>query len=211
MKKISKHNFKKDIIISLVCGFIFTTMLSFISFEAQCQQIRKSIFRIHILANSDSVEDQNLKLKVRDKILTVADELFSETKTLNQAVEIAQKNIENLLYVSKKEIADNGYNYDVSMTIDKQYFDTRKYNDFSLPAGEYLALRVVIGEGKGQNWWCVMFPAVCIPAAGNSKISDVMDSKQTDIVTNETKYRIKFKTVEIFEEIRRFFSNNFNK
>jgi len=195
---------------AIAFGLIFSLMLCFVRFDADCEQIRGSVLRLHVLANSDSDEDQALKLKVRDKLLIEADSLFADDSTEEEALSVAKENLSLLQKVAEDEIAENGYDYGVKVEIGEAYFNTRVYDTFTLPAGNYEAVRVLIGEAKGKNWWCVMFPPVCIPAAmPDASISDVLDENQTDIVENSNSYQIRFKTVEVFEKAKNYLSNLF--
>ena len=163
---------KKIILASLAFGLVFSILMSLCSFNAECNTIRESVFRIHILANSDSNYDQELKLKVRDELLELSDNIFATCKTRAEAEE---KTIENLSLFKKKAeevIKEQGYDYPVKMSVGKADFNTRHYDNFTLPAGTYDALRVEIGKGEGKNWWCVMFPPVCVPSATNAEIGD---------------------------------------
>ena len=110
---------------------------------------------------------------------------------------------------AKAVIESNGYTYPVSVSLEETYFTTRSYDDFTLPAGNYQALRVVIGEGKGHNWWCVMFPPLCISAASENEaqLSDILNSEQLELVEGND-YEIKFKCVEIYEELKKYLSEN---
>jgi len=195
---------------AIAFGLIFSMMLCFVRFDAECTKIRQSVLRFHVLANSDSDEDQSLKLKVRDRLLLEADNLFADTSTEEEAIVVARNNLLQLQQVAQEEIVDCGYDYPVTVEIGKAYFNTRVYDTFTLPAGNYEAVRVLIGEAKGKNWWCVMFPPVCVPAAmADASIEDVLDESQTDIVENSDSYEIRFKTVEVFEEAKDYLSKIF--
>ena len=161
---MKKHTILK-LIISTGLALAVAVTSVIIPFNRKCENIRNSVFRLHIIANSDSESDQSLKLKVRDGMLELAEELFADANDYIEAKEIAEKNIDILRQNAKETLAENGCNSNVSVTVGKAWFGTREYEDFTLPAGEYDALRIVIGEGSGKNWWCVMFPAVCLPAA----------------------------------------------
>lgn len=197
-------NIKEKAILS---GLLVSVLISFTGFSGRCQKISEKVLRLHVLANSDSQDDQDLKLKVRDKILKSCGEYFGSSKNLEEAMEIAKINIPLVLEEAKNEILSNGYNYDVKAEIVRMNFNTRNYGQVVLPAGRYYAVRVTIGEGKGRNWWCVMFPPMCLPAAQEKKeLEDVLNPDEVDIVEGGQKYEIKFKLVEIFEGIREWFS-----
>ena len=190
--------------ISVTFGLIIAITLSVARFDALCQDLRDNVFRLHIKANSDSAEDQNLKLMIRDAILLEKGEIFGECENLSSAIEYAKENIEEFENIARRVIEENGYNYSVSVTVGESYFENRQYEDFTLPAGNYEALNINIGDGHGKNWWCVMFPAVCVGASGN--LRDCVNDESADISENSNKYRIKFKTVEIYEDLKNFFA-----
>ncbi len=200
-----QHKILKDVKLAVVFGLLFAVLLSAVRLDANCAQMRSSLLRLHVLANSDSEIDQALKLKVRDKLLIYADTLFTDCATEEQAVAVASQNLQALQQVARDEIRAQGFNYPVTVTVGKAYFNTREYPSFTLPAGEYDALRVVIGQGAGKNWWCVLFPPVCLPAAA-ADISESLSAENTAFVHNPTapKYKIAFKTVEIFEDFKQF-------
>lgn len=188
---------------ALICGFIISVMCSFIGFFSKCDSISEKIFRLHIIANSNSDADQNLKLKVRDRVLRDFGNFFAETNNLNSVKNLTEENIYKIENVVKNEIESHGYSYPVKVTVTKCYFNNRKYNHVTLPAGIYNALKITIGKGEGKNWWCVMFPPMCLPSACEEKeLSEVLDDSELFITTNESKYEIKFKVREIFTEIK---------
>lgn len=196
----------KKINISIVLGLVFAIALSFARFDAACQNIRDNVFRLHIKANSNSTDDQNLKLMIRDAILLEKGEAFGQCENLNSAIEYAENNIEQFRNITLTVINEQGYDYDVKVSVGNSYFDNREYDDFTLPAGNYQALNITIGNGRGHNWWCVMFPAVCIGASG--ELSDSVSKEGTEIAEHSEKYVIKFKTVEIYEDIKNFFAKS---
>ncbi|MEG1886738.1 MAG: stage II sporulation protein R [Oscillospiraceae bacterium] len=197
-----------DLRSAVAFGLVFTILLSFVRFDAQCQEIRENVLRLHVLANSDETYDQDLKLKVRDELLKVSDSCFSESITEQEALAAAKENLELLESTAKKVIREENFSYDVKVEIGKAHFDTRVYDNFTLPAGEYEAVRVLIGEAKGKNWWCVMFPPVCVPAAmPEHTIGEVLSEEQSEIVGNPSNYEIRFKTVEVFEKVKDFFKS----
>lgn len=189
--------------ISLLAAMILCCVFNINTFSKQCDNIREKMLRMHVIANSDSEEDQRLKLKVRDAVLSAGKEIFDGSVTSAQAKEKIEPHIEYLESVALETIHSEGFNYDVNITIDNEYFNTRTYdNKVTLPAGNYNAIKVIIGEGKGQNWWCVMFPPMCLPSAvAECEISDVLTDDETEIVTETEKYKFRFKIVEFFEEI----------
>ena len=191
--------------ISLFCGLIISVLLSIISFGASCGEIRQDVLRMHVIANSDSAEDQAMKLKVRDAILEAGEDLFDGTLTAEGAEQVLDSDIERLQNAAQTVLTGNGFDYGVRVEIGKDYFNTRTYDgEVTLPAGEYEAVRVILGEGKGQNWWCVMFPPMCLPAAeADTEISDVLTQNEEDVVKSNPKYEARFKIVELFENFYR--------
>ncbi|MEE0946498.1 MAG: stage II sporulation protein R [Acutalibacteraceae bacterium] len=187
--------------LSLLFGLIVAVLLSFARFDTLCNDLRSNVLRLHIIANSDSADDQNLKLAVRDAILENFGDDFAECDNLSQANEFAKNNADDILKIAKATINQYGYDYSVSANVGLSYFTNREYDDFTLPAGNYESLNIVIGEGKGKNWWCVCFPAVCIGASGD--LSDSVCEDSANIAKSSEKYEIKFKTVEIYEELRK--------
>ena len=160
--------------------------------------------------NSDSKEDQDLKLKVRDRVLKDFGEYFNGLNDLSLAKKLTQENIEKIKHSVKEEIISNGYNYDVDAYVTNMYFNNRKYDDFTIPAGKYDALRITIGQAQGKNWWCVMFPPMCLPAASaKDELEEVLNSAEMDLVKGESKYEIRFKAVEFVVEIKDFFESLF--
>lgn len=188
---------------AVLVGLIVSIILSsFTAFAGSCENVRGEVLRLHILANSDSEEDQNLKLSVRDRILEHSGELFDGALTLNAAVEMAEINLPQIEEIAKAEIQRQGYDYNVRAYICEMYFETRKYEDVTMPAGKYKALRLEIGKAEGKNWWCVIFPTLCIPAAqGDAEIGDVLSDKEIDTITSP-KYEAKFAIVEFFERLK---------
>ena len=207
MKKNYLSNFKFSIFEkSLFCGFILSVLFSFVGFSGQCDSIKSRILRLHIIANSDLKEDQELKLKVRDRILKDCGEYFDkDTNNIDIARKLIRENIDGINSIARDEILKNGFEYKVNTYLTNTYFGIRNYDKITLPAGKYDALRIVIGEGKGQNWWCVMFPPLCLPAAEKTQeeqVDEVLTPRQVDIVEGGEKYKIRFKIIEIFETFR---------
>lgn len=198
MKRQIRKNIEKGVLFGLVCA----VMLSFARFDTRCDELRTSVLRLHILANSDSKEDQELKLKVRDRILSVTSKRFGEAENLDEAIEIAKSDLDIITAAASDEIKAQGYDYAVSANIEKNFFENRDYGDFTLPAGVYNSLTVRIGSAKGHNWWCVVFPGVCLPAAEKTTLKKAVSKTSADVAGNAKKYKICFKTVEIYQKIK---------
>ena len=164
------------------------------------ESISQKVFRLHILANSDSQHDQNLKLLVKDEILKLSTELFTDAKSVNDARHIAEDNIKAFENTAQQVVEANGYSYNISVTTDKEYFNTRKYDGFIMPAGEYNTLKIIIGNGEGHNWWCVMYPSVCISGCTDD-FDEIMNDEEKEMLTS-SKFVPKFKIIELYESIK---------
>lgn len=188
---------------SVLAALIICCVLNISSFSEECRNIRSKMLRMHVIANSDSNADQELKLKVRDAVLAEGKEIFDGSVTADDAKSKILPETERLRKAALEVIENEGFSYDVKITVADEYFDTRTYdNSVTLPAGYYTAVKVIIGEGKGHNWWCVMFPPMCLPAATKEcELSDVLEESETEIVEGGNKYKFKFKIVEIYEKI----------
>lgn len=188
---------------SILIAIIICCVFNINSFSQQCDSIRGKMLRMHVIANSDSEEDQSLKLEVRDAVLSAGKEIFDGSITSKEAIEKISPHIDMLEQTALKVIKDNGFDYNVKITVAEEYFKTRTYdNSVTLPAGYYTAIKVIIGEGQGENWWCVMFPPMCLPSAvAECEISDVLTDDETNIVSDNEKYKFRFKIVEVFQEL----------
>lgn len=191
---------------ALLAGMILTLFLSSVqAFADTCDPIREEVLRLHILADSDSEEDQRVKIAVRDKLLSL--HLF-DTDDVNSRLEAEQAAQENLVKIkaaAQQEVYAQGHTDQVEAEIVRMYFSTRVYDTVTLPAGYYDAVRITIGSGEGHNWWCVLYPQLCIPAASEEEdtLSDVLTEEEEEIVT-EDGYEVKFFLVELYELVCRF-------
>lgn len=185
-----------SVIIALVAIFVFSVA----GFGAECNSVRNDVLRLHILANSDSEADQAVKLLVRDALLESGSELFSGVADKETAAVILEKERNKIISVAESVLQENGFAYSVDAKLVTEYFTTRVYDDFTMPAGEYLALKIILGEGAGHNWWCVMFPPLCLPAATEKcDIDAFFGENVVDIIESSPEYEIRFKIVEVFE------------
>ena len=175
------------------------------------QELADSVIRFHVIANSDSREDQVLKLAVRDRVLEQAQAVYPQNATLPQARAALEGALDQLAQAGQAVVEEQGYDYQVTARMEQCWFPTKEYDGFALPAGEYTALRVVIGEGQGQNWWCVAFPPLCLGAAGETvdtaAQAGYFTPEQVSLVTEEnTGYVLKFKGMELLGELKEIFS-----
>ena len=205
-------SFSKKIKISICVSMIVAIIFSICSFAKTSQEIRSDVLRLHVIANSDSSVDQNLKIRLRDFLLEEGKSIFDGSVNVENAVEKIEPQIPALEKSAKEFIQTSGFDYDVKISLSREYFTTRTYETVTLPAGRYLALRVVIGAGEGHNWWCVMFPPMCVPAADKKdEIENVFTEDEIKLVESSPKYEIRFKVVEICEEIKESFNEKFRQ
>lgn len=181
----------------IIMILIATLFIAVMPTDAECA-IYEDTIRLHILANSDSTEDQTLKLKLRDSVL----ERYGKTLTAFESVESAEKELADKLCdieaFADSKIKELGYDYKTNATLTTEWYDTRHYDGFSLPCGYYTSLKIVIGSGGGENWWCVMYPPLCLDAA----LSDTSYSNAEELLISK-KYKVKFKVLELISEIGR--------
>jgi len=196
------------ILIVLFSIFIFTCAYSYVL--AISDNLYNSIFRLHVIANSDSEGDQTLKYIVRDGLIDYMNNNCNNLFNKDEVVMYAKNNISNLQKVAEDIIQEQGYNYPVTVEIGNFEFPTKKYGDITFPAGFYDALRVKIGESSGKNWWCVMFPPLCfvetttgiIPDSSKELLQNSLSDESFIIISesNSSNVAIKFKIVEFFEK-----------
>jgi stage II sporulation protein R len=189
--------------IALICALALTFLCGTALAKEQ-EALSEKLIRIHVVANSDSDEDQTLKLQVRDRILEYLNTLLKGTADREKAVKIIESQMESIIDASEAVIHENGNGCQVTAQIMTEYFPTRAYDTFSLPAGKYISLRVVIGAGGGRNWWCVIFPPLCMTAAAadSEAFGELTDEQIRLITSDEPKYVIKFKSIEWLNKIR---------
>lgn len=211
MKKILnlfKNSKVKMVIILSFLLFLYTTICAFSYAQNISTDISNSVFRLHVIANSDSKEDQNLKYKVRDTLLKHMKELCCDCKNKDEAIKIVKEHLEEFKQIALQTINDNGYSYNININIGNFEFPTKEYGDISLPAGFYDALKVEIGEAKGQNWWCVMFPPLCfidvtsgvVPEESKKQLENDLSEEEFALVSEDSdiKIQFKFKILEFF-------------
>ncbi len=195
----------KKIIAALFVGLIVTTL--FATYQSACaaQELDGGVLRLHILANSDSQEDQALKIQVRDAVIAYAKELFAHTENKEQAMAQAQRSLSALEQVAEQTLRENGCTDRVKAGVDRTFFPTKEYdNGTRLPAGFYDALRLEIGQAKGRNWWCILYPPLCF--GGSIEQSAQALGEAGEMATSkEPQIQVKFKLVEWWHTILAFF------
>lgn len=202
-----KNSKVKMVIILSFLLFIYTTICAMSYAQSVSSDISESVFRLHVIANSDSQEDQNLKYVVRDNLLSYMNEICKNTTNKEEAIQIAQHHENDFKQIALQTIREQGFSYDVNVRIGIFEFPTKHYGDISLPAGFYDALRVEIGEAKGQNWWCVMFPPLCfvdvssgiVPEESKELMQDNLNEEEFALVSEHNpEIQFKFKLLEFF-------------
>lgn len=193
--------------IALLSGFVAALLMG-AYLDREQAALADSVIRLHVIANSDSEADQELKYQVRDRVLTEAAALYQPGDDLQQVRRSMEDNLPLLAQAGREVVEEQGYDYPVSASLERTWFPTKKYTDFALPAGNYTALRIVVGEGRGENWWCVAFPPLCL-----GSVSETVDEAaaagnftpgQAALITGESGgYVVKFKAIELWEEFKK--------
>ena len=214
MKKILKFInfgfFKRFFIVLILFSlFVFISAISYV--DAVSKDLSNSVFRLHVIANSDSTEDQNLKYKVRDKVLGYMNEISKNCSSKEDVILLATEHLSEFEEIAKQVIVDNGYDYDVTVKIGNFDFPTKSYGDISFPAANYDALRIEIGSAQGQNWWCVMFPPLCfvdvtsgvVPDESKEIMKENLKDEEYSIISDNESSDIKFKfsLIEFFKSM----------
>ena len=190
--------------ISLALGLVSAILISMAPFADACNDMYENIVRIRVIANSNSETDQTVKLLVRDRLLESSKELFSPCKSEEEAVTVAENNLSLFKREADALLSEENFGYEAKAELRREFFPTREYDGFTLPAGEYDTLVVTLGDGGGENWWCVMFPQVCVGAC-SGRLTDTVAENSAEYAKNADKYILKFKVVEIFGRIRKKF------
>ncbi len=190
--------------VSVLVGFI---LLGLMPVHGE-SEIYDSVVRLHVLANSDSDYDQALKLKVRDGVLNAASEIITGCTTREEAITALSANLDTIQLAAAEVINAEGSTYPVTVELGEEEYPTRSYESICFPSGTYMSLRVMIGEAEGKNWWCVLFPNLCLKAATKKEAEDAfiqagLTPEQYKIITESdgTKYTVRFKVLEILEEL----------
>ena len=200
----------KKIIIFSVLFFLYVSISAFSYVNAVSRDLSKSVFRLHVIANSDSAEDQNLKYIVRDNIINYMKTITENSKSKEETINLVSNHLSDFEAIANETIKNNGFNYTAKVSIGNFNFPTKKYGDISFPAGYYDALKIQLGSSNGQNWWCVLYPSLCFIDISSGFVPE--DSKETlESTLNEEEYKlisdtdnesikIKFKLIELFNK-----------
>ena len=203
------RKFLKNFIILLILFFAFFAITAYSYATNISNGLSENIFRLHILANSDSEEDQTLKLKIRDAILNYMETLTTDMADKQTIIELSKQHSEDFKKIAKQVIQENGYNYNVEIEIGNFYFPTKHYGNISLPAGNYDGLKIEIGNAEGQNWWCSLFPPLCfvnissgvIDEEGEEYLEENLSEEELAIVSNSSSdIQFKFKIIEFINK-----------
>jgi stage II sporulation protein R len=208
MKKLSKI---KQYLLILFLLFLYIIISAYSYVNAVSNDIENSVFRLHVIANSNSDEDQNLKYIVRDNVLNYINSLSKGVSSKDDVIKLANENIENIKNIAQNTVYENGYNYPVTVEIGNFSFPTKTYGDIKFPAGFYDALRIKIGNASGRNWWCVMFPPLCfvdvssgiVPDESKETIKNSLSSEEYNLLSDDSSnnLKIKFKIIETLQNI----------
>lgn len=212
MKELFNISNLKRFLVLIILFSIYVFICAFSYVNAVSANISSSVFRLHVIANSDSAEDQNLKYLVRDALIDYMNSVSKNSNSKDEAISIAYQHKSDFYKIAKKVINDNGYDYNVNISIGNFTFPTKNYGDISLPAGYYDALKVEIGNASGQNWWCVMFPPLCfvdistgiVPEDSKETIKDSLHTEEYNLINNAqtADVKFKFKLLEFFQNIK---------
>lgn len=206
---------RKVICVLISILVIFSFMFSFNKKDIQ-SEISDKLIRFHVIANSDTSEDQGLKLKIRDKVIEYLYPKLSKSKSIEESREILKANDSKVKEIARQVVKSNGYNYNITSTLDRENFPVKTYGNITLPQGNYEAYRIIIGSGKGQNWWCVMFPPLCFVDISKGQVSyketekvmkTVLTPDEYSYVDNTSKYennkiQIRFKFLDFIKSLK---------
>jgi stage II sporulation protein R len=180
----------KTCIFCLLAAFLvwFGTVL------ADRQALNDNVIRFHVVANSDSEEDQAVKLQIRDTVMDYLEPIIGELPTAEEAKAWLQEHLEEIKEIADAVLKQHGFSKTASVSLRQEAFDTRFYDTFTMPAGTYDALRITVGEGQGQNWWCVVFPQLCLPAVSEGMEAEAAGAGFSDTLTGalEGEYEVRF-------------------
>jgi len=188
----------------LIPAVMIAILIAVIPFYCSCEELYDDVLRVHILANSDSAADQSLKLAVRDRVVSECAAYYDGCSDKASAMRITRAHLGEIERIAADEIRSHGFDYPVSAAVGESYFHTRYYERFTMPAGWYDALRLTIGEGGGANWWCVMYPTLCVGAACEDKMEVQLSGNEYRVVTCD-RLDFRFKVVEYVEDVLNWF------
>ena len=196
------------ILIFLLFLYVFISAFSYVNIISN--DLQNSVFRLHIIANSNSNEDQNLKYLVRDNIIKYMETLCINCKSKNDTIKVVSNHLEDFTDIANKTLQDNGFSYTANVSLGNFEFPTKNYGDISFPSGYYDALKIQLGNANGQNWWCVLYPSLCfvdvtsgiVPDESKNNLQNNLNEEEYKIISdkNDTDINIKFKLIEFFNK-----------
>ena len=200
----------KNKFLILIILFTIYVFISCYFYTINClTNIEDKVFRLHIIANSNSEEDQNLKYKIRDKIISYMDDICKGVDSKKDAIIFANNHINDFKRIADETILENGFNYTSSVELGNYKFPTKYYGDIALPSGNYDALEIKLGNNSGQNWWCVLYPSLCfadissgtLPESSKEELKNTLSDEEYALISKDTPtYNFKFKIVELFND-----------
>lgn len=205
---VLKENYSKRMAhVALTAGLVLSIAVSgwLGPFSAACASLRQDTLRLHVQANSNSEEDQALKLMVRDEVLKTAQTLFAGLPDQQAALETARAHLQDFQRAAERVVREEGSNQTVRVYVTNMYFPTTAYEAFTLPAGRYDALRVELGDHAGRNWFCVLYPALCLSAA---QPAEYPEAAQQEILENSQGYEVRFAALEAVERLEEWLHEN---
>lgn len=190
--------------LALLLGFLFTVALTgWNTFAEDYSTLQSSVVRLHILANSDSDSDQALKRKVRDAVLEETKDWFSGGQSLYETEQVLESRLDEIQEIARKTLRENGCGLPVGCALERISFDARQYDGFTMPAGTYDALRITIGKAEGRNWWCVLYPQLCLSAAvPQEELEAYFTPEEVEMLEQPQRYEIRWKTAEWMEKLK---------
>lgn len=211
-QKFSREDIRYIILmIVLVLSLILSADIVVRKTDIETSSLAQQMIRFHVVANSDTAEDQLLKQKVRDEIIDYMEPLIKECESVDETRYVLKNSLSIIKQIAEQTVKDYGKKYDIYVAVDKANFPTKSYGDIVLPAGQYEACRIVIGHGKGENWWCVMYPPLCyvdaasgvVPLEGKEQLKKELNTEQYNLISNHTsgKYQIRFKVIDTINSV----------
>lgn len=187
--------------ISMVVSIVISITVScLINLKSTYDSLQENVLRMHILANSDNDEDQALKLKVRDALLNNTELIFGDCANIDEAENNVSQKLDLIQSIANEVVTQNGYSYPINVELVNMEFDDRTYDNFTMPSGLYDAIRITIGKAEGHNWWCVMYPPMCINAVSIGESTSYFNNDTMNLLENHNKYKLKLKCLEWLEK-----------
>ena len=190
-----------------ICCFLAAFLVWFGTVLADRQTLDENVIRFHVVANSDSEADQAVKLQIRDGVIAYLQPILAELPSAAEVKVWLEGHLEDVKAVADGILAENGFADTASVTVRKEAFETRAYDTFTMPAGVYDALRITVGEGEGQNWWCVVFPRLCLPAVSDDMEAEAAGAGFSDSLTGalEGEYQVRFFVLDCLGWLEKIF------